>query len=79
MKPATVSDGSMFLWCYMGRSDGGEGALSYVMSLQGHTARREHKVSVGSRGSVVQWFGGSEEVSTTKYGQRMRGIQWIAR
>ena len=44
------------------------------MSLQGHTARREHKVSVGSKGSVVQWFGGSEEVSTTKYGQKMRGI-----
>ena len=49
------------------------------MSLQGHTARRERKVSVGSRGSVVQWFGSSEEVSTTKYGQKMRGIQWIAR
>ena len=51
----------------------------HVMSLQGHMAQREHKVSVGSRGSVVQWFGGSEEVSTTKYRQRMRGIQWIAR
>ena len=50
-----------------------------VMSLQGHTARRERKVSVGSRESVVQWCDGSEEVSTTKYGQRMRGIQWIAR
>ena len=34
-------------------------------------ARREHKESVGSRESVVQWFGGSEEVSTTKYRQRM--------
>ena len=55
------------------------GATARVMSLQGHTARRERKVSVGSR---VQWFrgfGGSEEVSTTKYRQRMRGIQWIAR
>ena len=50
-----------------------------VMSLQGQTARREHKVSVGSRESVVQGFGDSEEVSTTKYRQRMRGIQWIAR
>ena len=55
------------------------GDTSHVMSLQGHTARREHEVSVGSGGSVVQWFGGSEEVSTTKYRQRMRGIQWIAR
>ena len=26
------------------------------MSLQGHTAQREHKVSMGSR---VQWFNGS--------------------
>ena len=55
------------------------GKCDTVMSLQGHTARREHKVSVGSRESVVQWFDGSEEVSTTKYRQRMRGIQWIAR
>ena len=31
------------------------------MSLQGHTARREHKVSVGSReisGSMFRWFRG---------------------
>ena len=50
-----------------------------VMSLQGHTAQHERKVSVGSRESMVQWCDGSEEVSTTKYRQRMRGIQWIAR
>ena len=79
VKPATVSEGSLFLWYCVGRLDGGEGALSYVMSLQGHTARREHKVSVGSRESMVQWCDGSEEVSTTKYRQKMRGIQWIAR
>ena len=56
-----------------------EAYMLAVMSLQGHTARRERKVSVGSRESVVQWCDGSEEVSTTKYRQRMRGIQWIAR
>ena len=49
------------------------------MSLQGHTARRERKVSVGSRESMVQWCDGLEEVSTTKYRQRMRGIQWICK
>ena len=67
----------------------------HVMSLQGHTARREHKVTVtvtkvesssdrgqGNseatqserkylwvqwfKGSVVQWFKSSDEVSTTK-------------
>ena len=37
----------------MGHAGGGEGALSYVMSLQGHTAQCECKVSVGS---MVQWF-----------------------
>ena len=47
------------------------------MPLQGQTARREHKVSVGTRESVFQGFGGSEEVSTTKYGQRIRGINGL--
>ena len=62
VKPATVFSGSVFLrvtvWSAKMAVDL---ALSYVMSLQGHTARREHKVSVGSRGisgSMVREFRG---------------------
>ena len=47
--------------------------------LAGTHGLAQAKVSVGSR---IQWFNGfdgSEEASTAKYGQRMRGIQWIAK
>ena len=37
------------------------------------------KVSVGSKVQRFNGIDGSEEASTAKYGQRVRGIQWIAR
>ena len=54
VKPATVFDGSMFLWCYVGHADDGKAELCLMLCPD-----RDTLLDMSARYLWVQWVSGS--------------------